>query len=130
MDDKLKCNFINYNQSKELISLGFNDVCIGTIDQTEYIHIKGTRYPVRAACCYLEESAVLWYQAFKFFRENYKLGYTVSHVNVGAVNESGYNYHIYGKYDSDFAYDIDSEKFNTFEEAQSACLDRLIELAK
>ena len=133
--------FISFEQAKVLKELGFDETCFMYwkyepdgkaykyyFSEPNVENEVGSNNSDEAT--FVVCTAPLWQQAFRFFRENYKLGSTVSHVNVQAVHEDGYDYHIYGEYDSDFAYDIDSEKFSTFEEAQSACLDKLIELAK
>ena len=63
-------DFVPYQQSLELIEIGFNESCIATIDQTEYVHIKGTKYPIRGAMCYMEIPCPTFAQAFRFLERS------------------------------------------------------------
>ena len=65
-------------------------------------------------------SAPLYQQAFRFFREKYKL---LSFVDIDS------SYRIYCD-DIKFNLDIDSRIFKTYEEAEVECLVKLIEIAK
>ena len=115
MENMMK-DFVPYQQSLELIEIGFNEPCLATIDQTEYIHIKGTKYPIRGAMCYMEIPCPTFAQAFRFFREKYDV-------------------HMYPKKFDEKKWWIEwgswrSPLFNSFEKAELACLIRLIEILK
>lgn len=69
--------FIPYQQAKALKALGFNEYCFATIDQTEYVHIKGTKYPVRGAMCYDEIDVPLWKTAFDWFRKEHRMKFNI-----------------------------------------------------
>lgn len=70
--------------------------------------------------------APLYQQAFEFFREKYKLDYVILPTKGS-----------YGNYTIDIYKNLDNEKslywnccYNTYEEAQLACLDKLIEICE
>lgn len=58
--------FVPYELALQLKELSFDEECIATIDQTEFVHIIGTRYPVRGSMMYDTISCPLWQQAFEF----------------------------------------------------------------
>lgn len=69
-------------------------------------------------------------QVFKFFREKYDLFYDVSIIGVTAADKSGSRYK-WDVYNYSFI-EGDSEiiGYLTYEEAEDACIDKLLELAK
>jgi hypothetical protein len=117
--------FIPYEQALELEELGFDEPCIATIDQTEFIHIKGTEYPIRGDMWYNTIDAPLYQQAFRWFREkgieseihsdfDRMLGYNRGYIPVVQFIEF-YN---------------NGDSYQTYEEAEIACLKKLIEIIK
>lgn len=62
----MKDLFVSYDQAEAIEALGFNEPCIATIDQTEYIHINGTKTLPRGAMCYHEVKAPTKQQAIIF----------------------------------------------------------------
>jgi hypothetical protein len=123
--------FILYEQALALKELGFDEPCIATIDQTEYLYIKGTKKQPRGSMMYDTIDAPLYQQAFRWFREKHNML-----TNVYS-NASGflYEYHdtIGGthRYDSGFTGDCeDSGTFTSFEKAELTCLKKLIEIVK
>lgn len=54
----MKKLFIPYELALKAQEKGFNEKCLATIDQVEYVHINGTKQPIRAAMCYLEVPAL------------------------------------------------------------------------
>ena len=116
--------FIPYEQALALKELGFDEECLSTIDQTDYIHIKGTKYPIRGAMCYLETDCPTFSQAFRWFREKYNLLGTPQYFYGGF-----YCYTVNDMKDTKESNRLFSE-FETFEEAEIACLKKLIEIVK
>ena len=112
--------FIPYEEALALKELGFDEPCLATIDQTEYVHITGTKYPIRGAMCYNEISTPLYQQAFRWFREKYGLCNFINFSGDGFCSgweDLGNNEHGF-------------ENFKTYEEAELACLRKLIEIVK
>ena len=65
--------------------------------------------------------ALLYRQAFRWFREKYELYYTIE----GSIKEE-FQYFVYT-----YEYEIKSEElFNTYEKAELKCLKKLIEIVK
>ena len=116
--------FIPYEQALELEELGFDESCLATIDQTGFIHIKGTEYPIRGDMWYNTIDAPLYQQAFRWFREKYEL---IFHIECDYNSFLGYKdgyIPIYSLYP--YIHDC----YKTYEEAELACLNKLIEIVK
>lgn len=126
---KIEKEFIPYEQALELKELGFNQPCFAfyglsrddykTIRLSIFQNLKTDYLPdihhLDVTC-----DAPLYQQAFRFFREKYKL---LSFVDIDS------SYRIYCD-DIKFDLDIDSRIFKTYEEAELECIKKLIEIAK
>jgi hypothetical protein len=117
----MKNEFVPYNLAIQLEELGFDEPCLATIDQTEYIHIKGTKYPIRGAMCYMDTSCPTFSQAFRWFREKYDLFCWIEKFHK----------------DETYIFQIPPANFTkiqghfkTYEEAELECLKKLIEIVK
>lgn len=128
--------FVPYEPALELRKLGFNKECLATIDQTEYIYIKGTKYPVRGTMCYNEIDCPTFSQAFRWFRERHELFHNIWNYTHGEPTD---------KIPNGFTFSIDEEwiciigkntdgifekYYATYEEAELECLIKLIEIVK
>jgi hypothetical protein len=119
--------FTPYDRALKLKELGFDEPCLksygddGLLNQNDH-------------SLYL--SAPLYQQAFRWFREKYSLGHEIScpysstHFgkNVKIINEGKFEAFITDEEqlsftDEDFLHD-------TYEEAELACLDKLIEIVE
>jgi hypothetical protein len=58
--------FISYDQAEAIETLGFDEPCIATIDQTNYIHINGTKSMPRGAMMYNTINLPTKLQAIQF----------------------------------------------------------------
>jgi hypothetical protein len=119
--------FVTYNQALDLKDLGFKESCFGEWRQWDggypwlqlYQDLDGCSTDDSDYQYTTEALAPLKSQLFEFFREKYSIvGYVVPHN---------------GKW----TYKIISNKINkelngfkTYEEAESACIDKLIEIIK
>jgi hypothetical protein len=116
-------DFIPYEQAIALKELGFNEPCFGYFSYEELI-IEG-RYKNSEHGRSI--SSPLFQQAFRFFRENHdlriwiesnygvlKFEYVIATTNPNFIN----------KQFNDFS------GYNTYEEAELACLIKLIEIVK
>jgi hypothetical protein len=112
--------FIPYEQALELKDLGFDKPCFAFYDESLYFPNNENQYgtfcnqKLDASSC----SAPTFSQAFRWFRE--KEFYCIVYKNY-----DGFVYEIYGE-----GLQIIKEPFNTYEEAELACLKRLIEIVK
>lgn len=119
----MKKEFVSYKLAGYLEELGFDEPCLATIDQTEYIHIKGTREPIRGAMMYYPVDCPLYQQAFRWFRDKYGVLHDID-FGIGW----GYGFIPVGtelKLPTTF-----TEGFDTYEEAELACLTKLVEIVK
>ena len=126
--------FATYNQALALKELGFNEPCFGNYnnltDKTRFIFgktnegtitwnkVPGTNKIVISNDRIL---APLKQQVFKWFRDNYKIQSLVQEYLL-----NNYMYTI----DDGISSDISIVGFETYEEAESACIDNLIEIIK
>jgi len=115
-------DFTPFQQAFDLKELGFDEFCFGRIfadggsEQLSYPYKNSDQIGKVTSC-----SASTYSQAFRFFREKYNL--------FGQVNIRTY-----------FIYDISNNELkgikeydkatNTYEEAELACLKKLIEIVK
>jgi hypothetical protein len=93
--------FIPYEQALEMFELGFTETCMKWYD-----------------------AAPLYQQAFRWFREKHGIMYTVDNNIVGNTFHGSYT-KINSDYESDY-----TDDFDTYEEAELACLKKLIEIVK
>jgi hypothetical protein len=125
--NNMKKEFIPYEQALALEELGFDELCISTIDQTGYIHIKGTEYPIRGDMWYNTIDAPLYQQAFRWFRNKYDKHCYVEAYTLPSGGKR-YDYTILSN-EGEEEWD-DGETWKTYEQAELACLNKLIEIIK
>ena len=132
----IKQNFVPYQEALALKELGFAEPCLGG-----YIRFRGSGTFELAFYKYrnvdfnttsnIYVSAPLYQQAFKFFRDKYKLiGLVQRDINR---NYNGWWFKIFSQIEEkDNPITLYSENFNndTYEEAELECLKKLIEIVK
>lgn len=127
--------FLPYNESLELKKLGFNEPCFASIDnfsKTPYIPSKGGKYINSEFLLKRNKAACpLYSQAFKFFRDNYKLESEFKKV------EEGYTFHCFKNQEElvksiSKLFDDNRKKYvyQTYEEAELECIKQLIKIVK
>jgi hypothetical protein len=139
----MKKEFIPYEQALELKELGFNEPCFiyWVFDGVEItfstshnksgwsmIGFKNNQMTKKAGLC----SAPLYQQAFRWFREKYNLNGILNHYpNTKLWDFSVHNLLWNGK---EFVENVRKEdrslRYSTYEEAELACLKKLIEIVK
>ena len=115
----MKKEFIPYEQALELKELGFDEPCFGWFTDThlrigfvQSKHVQGEN----------EILAPLYQQAFRWFREKHNIdSYHIEPTN----NMFGNFYGVLGLRTATF-----NGGFKTYEEAELACLKKLIEILK
>jgi len=127
----MKKEFVSYEQALALKELGFDEKCYGHYNSTQELNTIEDYLKVGADIFmlskkfnsefYMKEmcSAPLKQQVFRWFREKYDL--------LCYIRKVGSNYW----------YNIDIEdgnefegRFDTYEEAEDACINRLIKISK
>ena len=124
--------FIPYEQALELKELGFDSVCFGFYNPRHEIgDLRANPLYEHSGGCFDNYnrtdylvSAPLYQQAFRWFRENYGIMYTVDNNCVNNTFHGSYT-KINSNYESDY-----TDDFATYEEAEFACLKKLIEIVK
>ncbi len=116
--------FIPYEQALELKELGFNEVCSfyyknKVID--DCINAPKTNSVGEFISENFECTAPLYQQAFRWFREKYKLDHFVQH-HIDGTNQT------YFSMARKSTWDVTTH--DTYEEAELACLKKLIEIVK
>ena len=128
----MKNEFVPYELAFKLIyELGFKEKCLATIDQSGYLHIKGTKSSPRGSMLYDIVDCPTFSQAFRWFREEYGLQHDIT---LTADKELTGFYVLIHKLDGlvfneDDAVELDIETTNR-EEAELIILDKLIEIVE
>ena len=126
--------FVTYEQALALKELGFDEPCIKYY-WTDGMFVKGYEDPFNYNKRDNVISAPLYQQAFRWFREKYNIqGYIYSSTVRGTAEKTkqftGYIWDIKGIDTPFLSTDARDELHDTYEEAESACLDKLIEICK
>ena len=111
--------FIPYEQALELKQLGFNEPCY-------YDYNFGGEITNKWAIGLVP--APLYQQAFRWFREKYHLIGGVEYIGGEKPNTTWWDIYVVGHYNVD--YKEMSMKYQPYEEAELACLKKLIEIVK
>jgi len=119
--------FITYEQALALKELGFDEYCLAFyngkfLNSTDYNFDDGNSKDI-GLCI----AAPLKQQVFRWFREKYN-----QHSFIELVYQDGikYDYVLYADKDEEECDNFGDGPFNTYEEAENACIDKLIEIAK
>ncbi len=130
----LQSEFIPYEEAKELKHLGFNEKGLYSYASETIGLLKEGEIFANPPTDSRFISAPTWRQAFKFFADKFNLFGKPYVANMGAVE---YSFDIYDIYEEKYAHDnlsgggsSYSGTFDTPEEAELACLKKLIEIAK
>jgi hypothetical protein len=127
--DKMKNEFIPYEQALELKQLGFDEPCFkkyiaGCLWSSPTTHETYQKIHPNSS----DSLAPLYQQAFRWFREEYVLDSIVQ-----PTYSTKYQYRVFkveAKSKVQVYGDYMSKEFNTYEEAELACLKKLIEIVK
>jgi len=114
----LKKEFIPYQEALTLKELGFDEPCFGFYKNLE---LKGTSVKNFQECKNSDLDAItapVYQQAFGWFREKYKLCVIATHQSYSIWTTTP---------DASF---IEDYPLSTYEEAELACLQKLIEIVK
>jgi hypothetical protein len=119
--------FVPYTEALELKELGFNEPCLGYYDcERDFMLVQGK---LNFLTC--EVARPLYQQAFRWFRDEHKLfpDFHKNELNGNYRCDFIKNTETYEVlYDSmDYNFNIE---FATYEEAEQACLKKLIEIVK
>jgi len=126
----MKEEFVTYEQALALKELGFDEICIGAYFHPNLSEMKYPQYFNSNTGLMMDVdscTAPLKQQVFRWFREKHNI------LGVVYSNASGYLYewhdNIGGTHRgwSEYEGPNDSGVWDTYEEAEDACIDKLIE---
>lgn len=129
----LEKEFVSYEHSVAVRELGFDEKCIATVENNGYVHIKGTRGLPSAAAVVNKVDAPLKQQVFRWFREKYNLHIDIYPFEIFESDAVvGYKYFFSTYHIIECYANRDEERLGhtTYEEAEDACIDHLILIAK
>jgi len=117
--------FLPYDRALKLKELGFDEPCFGiyTVSNKKLFIVTPSK---DESFGYLNTPT--YSQAFRWFRENYALDSFVNNVYKSTI-KVGYYFGIDKYKGIEFRTDFDAW-YNTHEEAELACLDKLIEIVE
>ena len=119
--------FILYEQALALKELGFNEPCIATYDEDENFELQDFEQNYDTFPSHII-AVPLYSQAFRWFREKYVLDSIVQ-----PTYSTKYQYRVFNietKSKVQVYGDYMGKEFNIYEEAELACLKKLIEIVK
>jgi hypothetical protein len=117
-------HFLSDEQALALKELGYRGECAAHYPFDEELHLKWRYYGNMSTHPMNTLQAPTKSQAFEFFREKYGMHHSIAFD----VDNNTYDAIIFGEIVPPF---MEEEKiFYTYEEAENACLDKLIEIAK
>lgn len=119
--------FLPYQESLELKELGFNEKCAAHYLDEDDLELKWKIYRNLSFNTDNCVQAPLYQQAFRWFREKYDL-----HVSFGRLYDTAETKkYVIDTYNEICSYEVDySGGHSTYEEAELACLKKLIEIVK
>jgi hypothetical protein len=127
----MKKEFVPYELALRMKQLGFNEPCIAFYTQNAYgdgKELQWFRKPNDCNSDYVFISAPLYQQAFKWFREKYHIIGEVKFKGGKTTKTAWYDYLIYSEIDWDDK--NPNEQWKKYEEAELACLEKLIEIVE
>jgi hypothetical protein len=121
--NKMEKEFVNYNQALALKELRFDEPCLAFYDgkNTESFYFNNLRDASGDYIPFKKHDRLKWFgaplyqQVFRWFREKYDLNYVIVKAESWFYTINGCN---------------TQEGFNIYEEAENACIDKLIEIVK
>jgi len=134
--------FIIYEQALALKELGFDEPCLAFYDgkNTDTFYFNNIRDASGDYVPFQKHDRLKWFgaplyqQAFRWFREKYNLDGSMS---VDVWNKKTTSYRIIGGIEGIIEadsygslYDMDSTEYDSYEESEQECLNKLIELVK
>jgi hypothetical protein len=115
--------FVPYELAVKLKELGFDEPCFGYYDNAGKLYYNTNGQPVEKDWVWVDNQILptdmilvpTFSQAFRWFRENHDLNYVIVKAESWFYTINGCN---------------TQEGFNTYEEAELACLTKLIEIVE
>jgi hypothetical protein len=123
--------FIPYEQALELKELGFDENCIAFYEpDNKQVQVVGVeqRYNNPELLRMKDFCAPLYQQAFRWFREKHNLKGGILYIGGLKPETTWWDIYVVGHYNIE--YNEMEMKYQPYEEAELACLKKLIEIVK
>ena len=146
----MRNEFVPYNESLELKELGFDELCITSYDtdsklrnpfdynNCEYNDILNHQSYFEDAKHFVQNSTInqssgfiaapIFSQVFRWFREKYHLIGGIEYIGGATPNTTWWDIYVVGHFNTDTS--KMTMKYQPYEEAELACLRKLIEIVK
>jgi hypothetical protein len=124
--------FLTYERALALKELGFDDECMGYFKDREFKYCLEDEL-VKNSLMSNSNSPIFYTtrplksQVFRWFREKYNQNSFIELVYQDGIK---YDYVLYVDKDEEECENFGDGPFKTYEEAENACIDELIEIAK
>lgn len=128
-------HFATYNQSLALKELGFDEPCLAFWDgkNTDAFYFNNIRDASGDYVPFQKHDRLKWFgaplyqQVFRWFREKYNLYHVITIADLGKYETGNPDFQC-AIYSKDPVVITNMDKYETYEEAELACIDKLIEL--
>jgi hypothetical protein len=123
--------FVNYDLSLRMKTLGFNEPCFGYYLETKEwtpasYSREGTVYPSNSNLLSDWVAAPTFSQTFRWFRDKYNLDSCLKPEIISG--KKSYDFYIWIDNNEDLEFGV--TKISTYEEAELICLEKLIEIVE
>ena len=131
--------FIPYEQALELKKLGFDEPCFGewqNLKTGKNLVVDDEDRVYDISILGADIKAPLYQQAFRWFREKYSWQHSIDPTSDQHSFKLGYNYWIWNNKTGEEHHTMPKNRptgdweYETYEEAEDACIDKLIEIVK
>jgi len=123
--------FVSYELALEIKQLGFDEPCFAVYENKKWFLVEVKNEMSYESCLKLDVfPAPTFSQCFRWFREKYNILATVYSNASGYLYEWSDNVGGTNRGWSDYEGPNDSGVWDTYEEAELACLEKLIEIVK
>ncbi len=119
--------FVTYEQALALKELGFHEECFAWYNYGELLEFGNDHILDMYAGEDKKPVAPLKQQVFRWFREKYNQNSFIELVYQDGIK---YDYVLYADKDEEECENFGDGPFNTYEEAEDVCIDKLIEIVK
>ncbi len=126
--------FVPYELAVRLKELGFNGPCFGFYDNVDkaFYQIHSASL-IEDEAVYIITKAPLYQQVFSWFRENHRMFHEIfidTEPTIEEPDKLEFAYLILHMIGSEYMHTSKNKRFDTYEEAEFACLGKLIEIVE
>ena len=135
--NKMEKEFVPYELAVKIKELGFNEPCLGFYNQEDRPNLGYCANGFQDdTTLEIKCTAPLYQQAFRWFREKYNWQHSIDPTADQHSHQLGYNYWIWNYKTGEEHHTMPKNRptgdweYKTYEEAELACLTKLIEIVE